>query len=148
MKRYMLGLTGFLVVLCAFVYVRAADEIKLDLNVRVEKDALLWEQKPGRVEVDMAGDSISDIVQTFAAGTTTAVTIASGVATEGWVWMRNVTTNATWYIEVGPTNVTTFLPTIRLEAEEIAVFRMDPACVLFAAPHGGNVNLRTAVIED
>lgn len=128
----------------------AADEIAVNCQLSVSKDALVIDQKPGSILIDMVGDQASDVVQSFSESATTTVTVAGSMGTNGWCMMRNVTTNTSRYILVGVTNATdsSLIPMLRLNAEEVSLFRLAPGQVISACPIGGTVNLRTIVIED
>jgi len=128
----------------------AADEIALDCSLLVSKDYLEVERKPGTIDISMAGDSISDIVQAFTVTDTNLVTIAAGVSTYGVFWFRNVTTNVDRYINIGysPDAGTNFYPFIKLLSQEVATGRLSPNVLLYAHAVSNTVNLRTIVIED
>jgi len=144
-KLILVSLAG----LCAgLLSLYAADEVKVTCQLDVTKGKLELERKPGRIEIDMAGDSISDIVQTITATSTDLVVVAAGVATNGVTWFRNLTTNTTWYVDIGRMDGTSWYPFMRLAAEEVSVGRLHPTNAIYAVSTGGNVLLRTIVVED
>lgn len=130
----------------------AADEIHVTCQLEVEKGVLQLERKPGTIDIDMTGDAISDIVQTITATSTDVVTVAAGVATNGVTWFRNLTTNTTRYVLIGryytSGDVTNFFPFLKLNAEDVALVRLHPTNVVRAVSVGGDVSLRTIVVED
>jgi hypothetical protein len=141
------------IVLCAIGIaglLLAADEITFDASIEVNKDALELERNPGAQLIDMTGDAISDIVQSFGIVETNAITVAAGVSTYGVGWFRNVTTNANYYVEVGysPDAGTNFYPFLRLMGSEYTPVHLSPNAILYATAGVGTCNLRTIIVED
>jgi hypothetical protein len=140
---------GFAGLMAAALVAIAADEIKVNCQLTVNKGVLELDRKPGRINIDMNGDTISDQVQTFTVNSTDQVAIATGIATNGIAWFRNLTTNTTRWIDLGPTNAAgTIIKMLRLKAEEVQVVRLTPGENIFGHPTTSNVNLRVIVVED
>lgn len=137
-----------LVLLCVALYVRASNEIALDAALTVSKGYLSIDRNPGSISITMTGDKASDIVQAFTTSSTSLVTIASGVLTNGYMYSQNLTTNSTRHVVIGVTNATGFVSVLKLKAQEIGVFRLFPGTLLFAHGVGGTVNLRTLIVEN
>lgn len=135
---------GFVVVcdLCA------VNEIKADVEVIVKKGQLDVDRSPGNYNIDMSGEAISDIVQTFTTGAISQVSIAAGIASNGVAYFQNLTTNDTWYINVGITNDSDFFVFLKVKASERWLLRLHPTNLISAQAVGGPVNLRTLVVED
>jgi hypothetical protein len=150
MKRNLIAWGAAVFTACAFVvFAWATDEIAIHPVLKVSKGYLIASYDSGTTLVDMGGNSVSDIVQAFSVGTTSQVTIASGVATNGWCWMRNTTTNEDRRVLVGPVDGSTVLyPMVELRAGESAMFRLKKVLNIYGTAEGGTVNLRTVVLQD
>ena len=140
------------VLVLAVLSVRAVNEIQLTDQLNVEKGILQLQRKPGVINIDMNGDSISDIVQSIETGSTNLITVAADVGTNGVYWFRNLTTNTAFTIDIGTQRIsgatTNFCAFLRLQAEELSNGRLHPTNLYYAVANGGTVNLRTIIVED
>ena len=64
----------------------------------------------------------------------------------GWCYMRNL--DATNYVEWGPDNGGSIVPCGRLEAGEVAMFRLSPAITLRTEANTAAVELDIMILED
>lgn len=77
--------------------------------------------------------------------TSDTVITLTGIATSGWAFFCN--TDATNYIELGPTSGGAIVPFARLYPGEKCVIRLTPAIVLRAIAHTGAVRLQYTIFE-
>lgn len=128
----------------------ATNAISLAIELAVNNGELEVEMKPGASQINMAGDSISDIVQGFTVGATSLVTIASGVGTYGVAMIRALWTNESHYIEFGPISIgaTNFYPIITLKSAEVSAYRMHTTNAIYGHAVGASLNARITVVED
>lgn len=151
MKRFIIYL---LLMLSLGIYDSAlaqdgTNAITVTVELQVANDEIEIVRKPGRASIDMNGDSISDIIQTFPTGVVTQITIAAGVTSNGVTYFRNTTTNTDRFIDIGPVDSSTNLLAFgRIPATERYILRLHPTNLIFATAFGGSVNLRTCVVED
>ena len=151
MKRLLsyLSVILFLCVSYSALAQDGTDAITVTVELQVANDEIEIVRKPGRASIDMLGDSISDIIQTFPTGVVTQITIADGIATNGVTYFRNTTTNTDRFIDIGPVDANTNLLAFgRISATERYILRLHPTNLIFATAFGGSVNLRTCVVED
>ncbi len=123
-----------------------SDEIKLSASIEVKKTTsatvLDASESVTNLLVDMAGDAIHRTVQSVA---TSEEALSLGDAgTGGYLFLRNL--DATNYVSLRQgTGQANF---VRLEAGEVAMFRMDTAATApFAVANTAAVNLLVMVVE-
>lgn len=75
-----------------------------------------------------------------------AISVHSDVSSKGWAFFRNL--DATNYVEIGVDVSTTFYPLVRLEALEVAQFRVSPSVTLYAKADTASVELEYLVLSD
>jgi len=126
----------------------ATNAISVTIELDVNNGQLEVEMKPGTFLINMVGDSISDIVQEFTVGSTSIVTVASGVGTYGVTMLRSMWTNENHYIEFGPMDTTNFYPIIELRAGEGQLLRLRGTNAVYGHAVGASLNSRNTVVED
>lgn len=148
MKKRLVLLVAMTALVIGGVIAFCADEIKTTLQLDVEKGQLESIIKPGRVEIDMSGDAISDIVQAFTSTSTDLVTIASSVATNGVTVFWNLNAYASNSIDLGRLVGGTFYSFQRIEGSEINLLRLHPTNDIYGTAVNADANLRTIAVED
>ncbi len=121
-----------------------ADEITITGVLSVTKGELSTSRKK-TVTIDMAGDDISHVTQSFT-GTGSALTIAAGVSTLGTGFLNN--TSSAGSLDIGSLNGTTFTGVIRLGPGEAYPVRFTPGSTPWAVPTTGTVRLEHVVVEN
>lgn len=136
-----------LALFCLVVY--SANEVKMNAELTVEKGQLRVSRDPGTIDVDMAGNAVSDNVDTILNTATSTITITANVATNGITFFQAMTTNTTWYVDIGRLVGGALYRTVRIKGGEGGgPIRIHPTNTLSATAFGGSFDLRTTVVED
>ena len=126
----------------------AADEIKMDDQLTANKGNFSLERKPGRISIDMVGLGASDITMNIATGAHTLLTVTLPTGTNGVSWIRNLSTNEAWYLEIGPEVGAAFIPVMRLNANELWTGRIHPTNAIYGRATGGTIGTRVIVLDN
>lgn len=119
-----------------------ADEITVNLSLRVRNGYLISENSTGNSLVSMSGSNASGGAQNIG---TTAETITMGdVATAGYSFFRNL--GPTNFVEIG-TGTTTFVSFAKLKVGESAVVRLGTNAPT-ARANVAAVNLQYMILSD
>ena len=139
-----------LTILAAMVgMIIAADEITVTGLLKVDNGSFNLTRTVQNLRITQTGTSMDYHIQSIATGTAEQITIIADVSTNGYTWMRNISTNTDRVVQIGVTNGGTFAPVIQLEANDFALYRLTPSVNLYALSVGGGaVNLETWVNED
>lgn len=142
MKKYIIAL-----LLMAGVAQATTNEISTSITLKVNKNATQITRNTGTILIQMAGNLVN--VQSGQASTTPTNLTKGGVTTPGWVYIRNLSTNAAEKIGFSFDGGTT--TNLLLEAEEAGVFRADPGAAITNWTVGtstGTCNFEFTLIED
>ena len=124
----------------------AADEITVTATLKAANGYFSLDRSVVGLKIDQtAGAGSSYNVQSIQSNAVELVAIAADVTTRGWSYFRNLTTNATDYVDLGPTNGVAFLPVVRLYAGEIATFPAHPTTALWAKSGTTSTNVVTGI---
>ena len=147
--RKHIGQILFAVMTFSVLVLYAENEISVTPQISVVNGIFELEQKSGSIDIDQDNIGASDVIMNVGTGTHELVTIAADIATNGWAWFRNVSTNEDRYVELGPEGASTnFIAVIRLETSEVCLTRLHPTNALYTKATGGAVNLRAIIIQD
>jgi len=138
-------------IVCALLAggIYAANEISVTTSIKVSKGNYDLSRSVGGNQIDMSGVNVSSLIQDIGTGAHELIVVATDVTTNGYAYCRMLTTNATYYVDIGPQGASTnLLPFIRLYAGETAVFRLHPTNAVYAQASGGTVSLEWTVIEN
>ena len=127
--------------------VHAADEITANVVLKVT-DGNLDYQRAVNVQFDITNATPNSAAgtQTITTNAPVAITVGS-VATPGWTYWRNLTTNTTRYVELGTGTGIAFRAFGKLRAGEYGLLRLGTTAP-YAKSYGGTVRLETAIIDD
>ena len=126
MKKILLGILA-IGTAAAF----AADEITITTYLAVKNGAFEYMKNISQLRRDQATLGSSMNVQSIQTNAAELIVIAADVATNGYSFFRNVTTNTDRVIDVGITD-TNFTAMMRLEAGDVALLRLHPTEALYA----------------
>jgi len=105
-----------------------ANEIAIQLSVRVQNGSFLDQFTPGQVLVDQASIGRGGYTQSI--GTSEGVVNFGDITTAGWLALRNL--DDTFSIQYGPTLDGAMVVFGRLRAGEVALLRLEPGIVMRA----------------
>jgi len=157
MKSYkIILLIGCFVLAAAVGLVMAADELTVTTYLQLDNGDLDLTRQINQLRRDQAAQSMSYITQDIQTNTYELLVVAADVATNGYAFFHNITTNADRWIDVGGLYVgaaTQMVSFMRLEAGDVGLMRLHPTNSMYA--QGGSstsgvtgVNLEYWVIED
>lgn len=119
-----------------------ADEITVTQNIRVKNGNL--EITKSHAGKKFTQDAIGGPVPGFQKiGTSEETVSTTDIGTLGYCWMKNL--DDTNYIEVG---FSTGVYGIRLEAGEVALFRLNPSSTIYAKANTAECNAEISIFED
>ena len=149
MKKRITGLVA-LVLAGAVLWACGADEITVNTYLAIKNGGYDFAKNINQLKRDQTGTSASMAVQSIQTNAYEALTIATDVGNQGYAFFRNITTNATWYVDIGvdDPSLTNLIALVRLEALDVALFRLHPTTVVYAQANGGSVDLEFWVLED
>jgi hypothetical protein len=125
----------------------STNEISVNVNLSVKKDAISLARNTDTVRIQMAGNLYS--VQTLTLTTTNQFMVKGAIGNAGMCYMRNLSTNAAAQANITFDRGTT--TGIVLKAQEPAIFRIkaDAAVTNFTGSASvGTVNFEMTIIED
>jgi len=129
-----------LFLLCGFGY--AANEIRITGTINVQNGNFSLSRNVSNQGADQRKSGTSYIIQHITTNNWVPLTIVADVTTNGWCWMRLLTTNG--YCDIGASNY----PVIRLTASDPAVLRLHPTNILYAIAGTTNIDLEFWVNQD
>lgn len=100
-----------------------ADEIRLSVNMTVEKGDLRYTFSPNQANITLLGDAAAGAVQTITTASTGTELALVGVTTRGMANFINL--SAGTKVQLGAYDGTAFLPFGQLNAGEPAVLRLS-----------------------
>ena len=122
-----------------------ANELKVTVSSTLTNGNLKEVFTPGAIQVDQA--TIGSHAPTVSVGTSEENLAVGDVSVLGWIFLRNLDT--TNYVEWGASATTPTLATIgRLEAGEVAAFRMEPGVTLRWKADTATVKVKVLLLED
>lgn len=137
------GLAGVLV---------ASDEITVNGYINVLKGNFNLTRQVSSGKITMNGGNIDYHIQTIATADWSVVSVISDVKTNGYSWIRNLTTNTTRYVEIGyryaDANVTNYGAVLRFYAGEFGMCRFTTNPIQAKAYGGGSVDLEVWINSD
>ncbi len=137
------GLAGALV---------ASDEITLNAYMNVLKGNFDLTRQVTGGKITMNGNNIDYHIQTIPTSDWSVVTVIADVKTNGYSWIRNLTTNATRYVEIGyryaDASVTNYGAVLRFYAGEFGMARFTTNPIQARAYGGGSVDLEVWINSD
>ena len=119
-----------------------ADEIKVKPFLTLLKGNLKQTINPGTISIDQSGAGYYHNVSSIGTSEESIGTFGD-VTTEGLCYIRN--SDAANYVQIG---FATGVYGIRLEAGEVAMFRMEPAASLFLKANTAACNVEVFVAQD
>jgi len=139
----------------------ASDEIAVTIGLEAEKGEYKYKRTVSKLQRDMTGDNAAGGILYVQTGAWEQVTIPSDVATNGWAFFRNVTTDTWMSVDIGVQVVTTnsdassttnYKSFIRLNAKDVFVSRLHPTNTIWTTANAtgacSGVNLEWQVTED
>lgn len=131
MRRFVIALILVVLVLSCNVY--ASDEGIVTVLLKFKNGNLQFQRNVSNFKFDQTGNSLDWHVQNIGTNAHEVITISVDVATNGYSFWRNDTTNANYYVDVGVQGATTnFIAFMRLEPGYIAVLPLHPTNLLYA----------------
>lgn len=118
-----------------------ANEITINLSMQVAKGNFSTSFAPGALQFDQT--AIGAHMPIVDVGTTEETLSLGDVSTEGWIVMRNL--DSSNYIQLG---FSTGVYGIRMEAGEVACFRMNPGLTIYAKANTSACKLQVIALED
>jgi hypothetical protein len=123
-----------------------SDEITIQASLQVENGTYTQPKLGSGIHKFDQASAGGGVPGTVSVGTT-AETISTGdLTTPGWVWMKNL--DATNYVQWGMSDGGTLKTVGRLEAGEMALFRLDPGATLMMKANTAACLVQIAVQED
>jgi len=125
----------------------AADEITLTQYLRVKNGVFDQTKNVAQLKVDQLGKSMTAQIQVITSNNWQLVYVGPDVATNGYAFFRNNTTNVDRWIEVAnraiftnsdATAITNYCSFMRLRASEPQMMRLHPTNALYARAYGTN----------
>jgi len=140
---------GLMLVGLVATLVMGADEIKVTAMLKVDNGNFALQRNVANQPYTQTNAASSYNIQNVGTSEQEQVSITSDVLTNGWTWLRNITTNANRYVDIGAQDVNTnFLAIMRIQAGEFGVFRLHPTNAVFARASGGEVKLEFWTLND
>ena len=102
------------------------------------------EERTSKIQADQSATGGQAGVQNI--GTSYEAVTLGNVSTEGYVHLRNL--DSTNYLEVGLDAGADLTPVIRLNAGEVALFRLSTSATLFAKANTASVDLDVCILEN
>jgi len=121
-----------------------ADELKLQVTANLTKGNYTSKFEPGLLSITV--DAVGGHHPVVDVGTSEEVISFGDISTEGWCFMRNL--DDTNYVQWGPESGGSMITMGRIEAGEVACFRMEPGITLRAKANTAAVLLEFWLIED
>jgi len=121
-----------------------ADELKVQVTATLNKGNYANKFEPGLISIDV--DAVGGHRPVVSVGTSEEVISPGDVSTEGWCFMRNL--DSTNYVQWGPESGGSMVTVGRIEAGEVACFRMEPGITFRAKANTATVLLEFWLIED
>tara|TARA_R100001510_G_scaffold57782_1_gene67739 strand:+ start:7652 stop:8038 length:387 start_codon:yes stop_codon:yes gene_type:complete len=126
-----------------------ANELQVSTSIQYDKNNHQLTFTPETIDVTVSGDQSSGAVleaTTTSAGVAIDVTEV-GTSSQGWAWFRNIGTDSSTHIAVGPRDGSgTFIETFNLKGGEFAIMRLGDQ-QLYAKSSSGTLNLQYNVLE-
>lgn len=129
----------------------ASDEITVNGYINVLKGNFNLTRQVSSAKITMNGNNVDYHIQTIATADWSVVSVISDVKTNGYSWIRNLTTNTTRYVEIGyryaDASVTNYGAVLRFNAGEFGLLRFTTNPIQ-AKAYGGSVDLETWINSD
>lgn len=120
-----------------------ANEITLNLSLKVSKSYLQHSETPGTITVDLSGTNATGGSQNI--GTAAEAIVMNDVATAGYAFFRNL--GPTNYVELGTGTGTSFAAFAKLKAGEPAVIRLGTSAPT-AKANSAAIDLQYFILAD
>jgi hypothetical protein len=121
-----------------------ANEISINISIQVEKNGAKFERQESFKD-DMAGDAwTTGVVNIVEAG----VQLTDlDIATYGWVFVKNLGTDTSIYVDIQHTQNTADDSLCRLYGGESSIFKTSALTALWADSSSGTQQVEYAIIE-
>lgn len=121
---------------------------EITINARLECENGAQYVSIGAVDIQFTQSTArrSGGVQAIGFAAHEAVGIGADIASKGWAFFRNL--DSTNYLEIGVDVAATFYPLVRLEALEVALFRISPSVTVYAKANTASVELEYEALSD
>ena len=120
-----------------------ADELSVSIYGKLENGDLERLFNPDTISVDQAAKGARWVVVNV--GTSEEDIVTTEIGTLGWCFLRNL--DSTNYVQYGPKD-TTMKVFGRIEAGEVAGFRLEPGITIRAKANTAAVELDVLILED
>jgi len=127
----------------------AANEITVNATLKVDNGGFSSDRNVSALRITQNAQGSSHVIQEIATNAAVAVTVASDVTAKGLTFCRNITTNSTRYVVLGPVDASTNLvPFVRLNASEVACFRLQTNATVYALAYIGACRLEFWTLQN
>lgn len=122
-----------------------SDELSVNINATLTNGNQNFAFAPGALTFDQTATGGIDQIVVVNSSASEVISFGS-VTTEGWCFLRNL--DATNYVQYGPDSGSSLIVFGRIEAGEVAAFRLDPTTTFRAQANTAAVKLQVALLED